>query len=221
MLDMEKLTLMEDSSMNKIQIPDNAIVVNAIINAFKLTKGAELGVRRGEFSASLLQHNPNLYMICVDIWEDHPYLNEKGQPHNNNYHTFLSNIESVKYRCSQFKLLTIEAHKLVEDKSLDFIFIDATHTYDSLEKDIFLWKDKLKPGGILMGHDYHPEFDNSGMIHCIDKYANIQQKVHAVPNNINQIIEHLESNKPGGIVDLSTTCWYCKKEEMNINDFPY
>lgn len=46
-----------------------------------------------------------------------------------------------------------------EDKSLDFVFIDADHVYENVKKDIQAWLPKIKPGGIIAGHDYceaHP-----------------------------------------------------------------
>ena len=42
-----------------------------------------------------------------------------------------------------------------EDKSIDFIYIDAEHTYDSLKRDLELYLPKLKPNGIIAGHDYN------------------------------------------------------------------
>lgn len=38
------------------------------------------------------------------------------------------------------------------------VFIDASHTYDALRKDIIAWREVLQPGGILCGHDLHPDF---------------------------------------------------------------
>lgn len=37
---------------------------------------------------------------------------------------------------------------------LDFCFIDAAHDYDNVKRDIQAWRPKVKPGGILAGHDY-------------------------------------------------------------------
>jgi hypothetical protein len=44
------------------------------------------------------------------------------------------------------------------DNTVDFIYIDANHTYSAVKKDILMWKSKLRYGGILAGHDYgtHP-----------------------------------------------------------------
>ncbi len=40
-----------------------------------------------------------------------------------------------------------------EDSSFDFIYIDASHTYEDTKKDIELYLPKVK--GIISGHDYH------------------------------------------------------------------
>ena len=47
-----------------------------------------------------------------------------------------------------------EALKKVEDTSLDFVFIDADHTYEAVKFDIANWYKKLKINGLLAGHDY-------------------------------------------------------------------
>ncbi|MEO8270146.1 MAG: class I SAM-dependent methyltransferase [Aureliella sp.] len=45
------------------------------------------------------------------------------------------------------------ALKFSED-SVDFAFIDADHTYESVIADIRAWWPKIKVGGTLSGHDY-------------------------------------------------------------------
>jgi predicted O-methyltransferase YrrM len=47
-----------------------------------------------------------------------------------------------------------EASKNFEDNSVDFVFIDADHEYESVVKDIDSWLPKVKKGGIISGHDY-------------------------------------------------------------------
>ena len=49
---------------------------------------------------------------------------------------------------------SLEVVNQYEDKSLDFIFIDAAHDYDNVFADITEWHKKLKPNGIIAGHDY-------------------------------------------------------------------
>lgn len=42
-----------------------------------------------------------------------------------------------------------------DDNSIDFIYLDGAHNYDSVEKDINLYYPKVKDGGYIGGHDYN------------------------------------------------------------------
>jgi predicted O-methyltransferase YrrM len=48
-----------------------------------------------------------------------------------------------------------ESARFFEDGSVDFVFIDADHVYDRVKEDILAWLPKVKPGGIIAGHDYN------------------------------------------------------------------
>lgn len=52
------------------------------------------------------------------------------------------------------KGFTTDIVKNYEDESLDFCFIDASHDYESVKRDIIDWLPKIKNGGTLAGHDY-------------------------------------------------------------------
>jgi len=53
------------------------------------------------------------------------------------------------------------------DQSIDFCFIDGSHEYEDVKKDILAYLPKVKSGGILAGHDY----DNAwkGVIQAVDE----------------------------------------------------
>ncbi len=53
---------------------------------------------------------------------------------------------------------TADAAALVPDGWADFVFIDAGHSYEAARQDIALWTPKVRAGGWLGGHDYHPKF---------------------------------------------------------------
>ena len=45
------------------------------------------------------------------------------------------------------------------DNSLDFVFIDGNHSFEYATEDIAQWSKKVKPGGIVAGHDYWNSID--------------------------------------------------------------
>ena len=51
-----------------------------------------------------------------------------------------------------------EASETIDDGSIDIIYIDASHDYESAKEDIELWFPKVKKGGMLVGHDYKIEY---------------------------------------------------------------
>jgi hypothetical protein len=61
---------------------------------------------------------------------------------------------------------------LFKDNSLDYIYIDGNHDYDHAKQDLKLWWPKLRPGGLMAGHDYlqlnwerQPKLKNGKDIH--------------------------------------------------------
>lgn len=44
------------------------------------------------------------------------------------------------------------------DRSIDFCFIDGSHAHPAVVADIKAWLPKVKPGGVLAGHDYSDQF---------------------------------------------------------------
>lgn len=53
------------------------------------------------------------------------------------------------------------------DETLDFCFIDGSHEYDDVKKDILAYLPKVKTGGILAGHDYDAIW--GGVIKAVDE----------------------------------------------------
>ena len=45
-----------------------------------------------------------------------------------------------------------------EDGTLDAVFLDAGHDYEGVSRDIDAWRPKVRPGGILAGHDFCPKY---------------------------------------------------------------
>jgi hypothetical protein len=41
-----------------------------------------------------------------------------------------------------------------KEKQIDFVYIDASHEYESVNEDILLWSKLVRPGGVMAGHDW-------------------------------------------------------------------
>jgi hypothetical protein len=52
------------------------------------------------------------------------------------------------------RMTSDEAAREIPDGTLDFVYLDARHDYESVKEDIALWYPKVKAGGVLAGHDY-------------------------------------------------------------------
>jgi predicted O-methyltransferase YrrM len=127
----------------------------------------EVGVWKGR-SASFMAveiHNSNkkITFDCVDKWEESSDHIDESNPNTFNtglqkndglYNEYLKNIEPVNHIINSIRTTSVEASKLYSDESLDFVFIDASHDFESVKEDIQHWLPKVKKGGILAGHDY-------------------------------------------------------------------
>ena len=72
------------------------------------------------------------------------------------------------------RIPSIEAATEFADRSLDLVFIDAEHDYTNVKRDIEAWTSKVKPNGLLAGHDYN-EGAHPGVVQavreCVDVFT--------------------------------------------------
>ena len=70
------------------------------------------------------------------------------------YDVFLQNIRPVAEFVSVVRSDTAAAAGQFDDESVDFLYVDASHTYDGLLRDLFAWYPKVKTGGLIAGDDW-------------------------------------------------------------------
>ena len=83
------------------------------------------------------------------------------------------NIEGVREMITDIKSISWEAASKFDNESVDFVFIDAGHDYESVTKDISCWFPKIKKGGIISGHDYFNSIEfggNFGVKKAVDEF---------------------------------------------------
>jgi hypothetical protein len=135
------------------------------------TRGAELGAHAGKFTQKLLAAHLQLSMSAVDTWAVTPGYESYDFPTIRAQ--FDQRIERFRKRVRVLQMETVAAAELVTDASLDFVFIDADHSYEGVAADIDAWRSKVKPGGILCGHDYgHSRFP--GVQRAVDERFAVQ-----------------------------------------------
>ncbi len=136
--------------------------------------GAELGVFAGEFSEILLQTNPSkLYL--VDRFSG---IEGSGDRNGENM-AYIDMDASMKHliqkyehdhRVSVVQNTTRDFLYGLEDNSLDFVYIDADHSYEGVRGDINIAFSKVKSGGYILGHDYvSPRFD--GVVRAVNEFC--------------------------------------------------
>lgn len=71
---------------------------------------------------------------------------------------FNENIRGLEDIIKPMRMDSLEAASKLSNGSVDFVYIDAEHTEDAVRNDINAWRPKLKPSGIIAGHDiFGPE----------------------------------------------------------------
>jgi len=108
-------------------------------------------------------HGVDAYKAYADFLKDDP----DGQPayvvdEKQIEYVKLTSYHHQKYSGCQEKIVFHEmdsndAAKEIEDKSLDFIFLDACMTGEQAYNDMEVWYPKVKEGGLFSGHDWNSQ----------------------------------------------------------------
>ena len=112
--------------------------------------GAWLGQSTSFMAVEIANSGKKIKFDVVDIWDGvWDGIGEKDC-----YDLFLKNLSPVEKYINPIKMLSVEAAKLYRNQSLDFVFIDACHTYECVKADIAHWLPKVKRKKVIAGHDY-------------------------------------------------------------------
>lgn len=176
----------------------NRIELAEYFNKLGYKKGAEIGTCYGYYSEILCQKIPGINLTTVDNWNNPSNTAREKQ-------LKISCEVAARKRLAPYPNVTIikknsiDAAKEVVDSSLDFVFIDADHSYEAVKEDIEAWTPKVKKGGIVAGHDYYIfKSGNRGVIMAVDEFVKKNgYKLIIIPGN-----RHLQNQ------DNRPPCWY-------------
>lgn len=141
--------------------------------------GAEIGVCRGHFSKIIMREAEPCVLYLVDLWERREGVRMPGQWtdefHRAALHETMTSMREhiakgvVRPLCGE----SVDIASRFPDRYLDWVYIDACHTYEACKADLDAWSPKVKHGGYIMGHDYARTIRwAEGVIRAVTEFAN-------------------------------------------------
>ncbi|MFA5889093.1 MAG: glycosyltransferase [Candidatus Paceibacterota bacterium] len=144
-----------------------------IINPRNFKVGAEIGVAYGGHCEAMLKNTKIEKLYGVDPYEHRESYVDDSM--NLPQKEFDELFKMTKERLSPFSKRYEHIRKCSKDavgnisEQLDFIYIDADHSYEGVWTDLCAWFLKIKDGGIIGGHDYmNPYFP--GVQKAVDEF---------------------------------------------------
>lgn len=145
------------------------------------TTGCEVGVWLGQTSRELLTAFPNLTLLMVDRYASYDVEHEKkadrqlGRLNQQAMDKAMVTAYQATVEFADRRLFLIgnsmRSTLIVRNVMLDFVFIDANHAYESVRIDLDVWWEKVRPGGLVCGHDYRGRGRKAGVKRAVDEFA--------------------------------------------------
>jgi len=174
-------------------------------NALRINSGTfvEVGSWMGKsacFLSECIKHlDKKIDFHCVDIWDDN-FTVDNSSLASEKLKAGVSSLEDLfVYNMTKYGVQNIAIprkgtseliSKTFKDRSIDMVFLDAAHDYESVKLDLESWYPKLKVGATFGGHDYF--WSPDGVKRAVDEFC---------------LLKNLK-------IKTSGQCWYIE----NINE---
>lgn len=118
---------------------------------------AEVGVMHGGYSKHVLKDWKGQKYYMIDLWErqDKEIYRERTSDINYDvkYHE-AKRVADADPRVFMLRGMSVDMAPILPDNSLDWVWIDANHSYKAVLEDMDAYFPKVRPGGLFSGHDY-------------------------------------------------------------------
>lgn len=138
--------------------------------------GVEVGVAYGHYSEVIVQNPKVTKLYGIDPFE--PHLGYKDYVKQSTFDVLREDAERrMEPFGDRYQLLyeySMDAIHKFAHNSLDFVYIDADHKFEQVLEDITEWTKRVRPGGIVSGHDYVRRNGPDhvyGVKQAVDKYV--------------------------------------------------
>ena len=144
-----------------VAIPAVRDEVPAWLNKIGLVgAGVEVGVQLGTYSAQILRAWEGRILFSVDPWtfDESGGYNDVANVAQTRQDEFASiakrSLAPFGRRSMIIRTTSLRAATFFAPAALDFVYLDARHDSPWIDDDLAAWWPRIRPGGLLMGHDY-------------------------------------------------------------------
>lgn len=138
-----------------IALPAGRADLPHLCRALGFYRGAEVGVWKGAFSEAFCRAIPGVEWYAVDPWA--PYAQYRERKNDAELIvTAYARAQKVlgPYGCEFMRMPSTQAARLLPDHFFDVVYLDGNHEAAFVRADLEAWTPKIRPGGLLCGHDY-------------------------------------------------------------------
>ena len=132
-----------------------------LLEKMKFSRAIEVGVQKGILAKKSLDLWPsNVEYNLVDLWGNENNYQEPNKRDINQHNGYL---RETRRRMEKWKdknnvhfyiMRSTDAAPKFKDGVYDYIYLDARHDYCAVKEELGLYYPKLRPGGVIGGHDY-------------------------------------------------------------------
>jgi len=133
---MTNLKGLPDRSALLSELPRNGVV-------------AEIGVAEGDFAAAIQEVCAPEKLYLIDQWNTNRYPESMMESVYQRFEKAITSDEIVIVRDQ-----SVRAASQFPNAYLDWIYIDTDHSYEMTKQELEAYAPKIKPEGIIAGHDF-------------------------------------------------------------------
>ena len=131
--------------------------------------GLEIGSYQGEYTEIFLKSGKFDKLYCIDAWTNGYDDRDKASYNTDKAEAVFDRRFENESKIVKIKGFSYDVVDKIPDNSLDFLYVDATHTYNGVKKDLELYVSKVKENGVIAGHDYNKQY-YSGVVRAVDEF---------------------------------------------------
>ena len=120
--------------------------------------GAWFGKSTNYLASKIKESGKNIHLYAIDTWkgtqDEHYHLKTVDDFDGDIFQEFIENTTIYDNSILTIKDTSLNAASNFDNGSLDFVLIDAGHSYEDVKLDLETWWRKVRPGGYIGGDDY-------------------------------------------------------------------